>query len=51
MLLDHPSDLCQPSASQSKEEQLESMRRLLAIRVVNDLCAPVAEWASIGSKS
>ena len=29
---------------------MERMRRLLAIRAVNDLCTPVIEWASVNSK-
>lgn len=40
LLLDHPDDLRQSPESQSKEEQLQRMRRLLAVRVINELCAP-----------
>ncbi|GEM_PF-184337 len=45
LLLDHPNDLCQPLEGQSKEERVRCMRRLLAIRAINDLCTPVVEWA------
>jgi sulfatase maturation enzyme AslB (radical SAM superfamily) len=41
MLLDHPDDLLKPPEGQSKEEQLQRMRRLLAIRIVNDLCGSI----------
>jgi sulfatase maturation enzyme AslB (radical SAM superfamily) len=50
MFLEHSEDLTHPPESQSEEEQLQRMRRLLAIRVVNDLCAPVVDWASIDSE-
>ncbi len=50
LLLDHPEDLGHPREGQSKEEKMERMRRLLAIRAVNDLCTPVIEWASVNSK-
>jgi uncharacterized protein len=50
LFLDHPNDLSQTSGDQPKDVLLQRMRRLLAIRVVNDLCAPTVEWASIHPK-
>jgi uncharacterized protein len=41
-LLDNPNDLY-PPLDQPEEEKLRCMRRLLAIRVVNDLCGPVCQ--------
>ncbi|MEN6464474.1 MAG: radical SAM protein [Syntrophaceae bacterium] len=41
LMLDHPGDLSGPPEGESKEEQLNRMRRLLAVRAVNDLCSPV----------
>jgi uncharacterized protein len=43
MMLDYPGDLCQPPENLSKEEQIQRMRRLLVIRVVNELCAPLVD--------
>lgn len=43
-LLDRPCG--QPPENQTKEERLEEMRSLLAIRVINDVCSPLLEWAS-----
>jgi hypothetical protein len=45
LLLDHPDGLRQPPEGQSKEEQLQRMRKLLAIHVINDVCGPVLDWA------
>jgi len=42
-LLDHPDYLGQAPEGQSKEEQLRRMRKLLAIRVVNDLCGSIVD--------
>jgi len=39
-MLDHPEDLMPLPEALSKDETLERMRRLLAIRTVNDLCDP-----------
>jgi sulfatase maturation enzyme AslB (radical SAM superfamily) len=41
LMLDHPGDLSAPPEGESKEDRLSRMRRLLAVRAVNDLCAPV----------
>ena len=38
MLMEHPEDLHLVVKSQSKEEQLQQLKRLLTIRVVNELC-------------
>ncbi len=43
MMLDNPNDLATPSGDEPKEELLQRMRRLLAIKVVNELCSPVVE--------
>ena len=40
LMLDHPEDLMPLPEALSKDETLERMRRLLAIRTVNDLCDP-----------
>ena len=50
-LLDHPEVLRQPPEDDSREEKLRRMRMLVVIRLVNDLCSPILEWASMGSGS
>jgi hypothetical protein len=39
----HPEDVSQPPEGLSKEVQLKRMRRLLAMRVVNDECESLAD--------
>ena len=46
LLLDHPEDVRDLPKRVSKEEGLQRLRRLLAVRLVNDICGPVVEWAS-----
>lgn len=43
-LLDRPCE--QAPENETREKRLERMRSLLAIRVINDICSPVVEWAS-----
>lgn len=45
--LDHPEDLSPSIREQSQEEKLMRMRRLLIMRTVDDLCAPVLEWCQL----
>lgn len=43
MMLDHPGDLQLPPENQSHEEQVQRLRRILAIKIVDDLCAPLID--------
>lgn len=45
LLLDHPEYLHETVEGESPSEKLQRMRRLLAIRLINDLCNPVEECA------
>ena len=44
-LIDHPVNGAAASEQQGVDERLKEMRRLLAIRLVDDLCSPVRDWA------
>jgi uncharacterized protein len=43
LLIDHPDDLSAPPENLSQEERLRRLRRLLAIRVVNEVCSQAIE--------
>jgi len=45
LLIDHPEYLLETFEGESKPEKLQRMRRLLAIRLINDVCNPVEECA------
>ena len=45
LLIDHPEYLLETFEGESKSEKLQRMRRLLAIRLINDVCNPVEECA------
>jgi uncharacterized protein len=45
LFIDNQVDLDLSTERLSRAEKLLRMRRLLAIRIVNDLCAPIIEWA------
>jgi radical SAM protein with 4Fe4S-binding SPASM domain len=42
LLIDHPEYLCETVEGESTSEKLQRMRKLLAIRLINDVCNPVA---------
>ena len=44
-LIDHPVNGAAASEQQGVDERLKEMRRLLAIRLVDNLCSPVRDWA------
>jgi len=46
MMLDHAEHDMRSVDTMTKDEQKESLRRLLIVRTVNDFCTPVLDWAS-----
>jgi len=46
MLFDHPEDLLEAPEHQSVEQMLRRTARLLAIRMVDEFCTPVVDWAT-----